>query len=685
MNRSRDDNSKPPPIDGRDDQATEPAAASTDADVEQDDEEQRRDTDPDDISVQIELDGGPIEGAPAADPLAGMPKDTIPTDGTEFDPRIGTMIDGRYLLLASLGEGGMGTVYQARHVLMDKPVAVKLIHTELAHLEDITKRFEREARSSSRLSDPHCITVTDFGSAEDGSLYLVMELLEGESLADRIDRDGALPVPDALRIATQMAKGLAHAHGQGVVHRDLKPENVMLVSHGDETDFVKILDFGIAKLMSGGAGESLTRSGVVFGTPKYLSPEQALGDEVDNRADIYAAAIILYEMLLGEPPYRADSAMDTLSLHLTADIPRLADAGKFPSGLQQVIDQGLAKKPAERYTSAEELLAAIEGVDPEGDPPSTTEIVIDKLSGKGAGLRTAAKRPSRWPWIVLILLLVAAGGAGAFYLVTQDVKQVAPEKILTQGEADELGNDAARVESLLKKAEGQISAGNPAEAVITAKEALQIDPDVAPAALLLGHAQFLSGEREEAMVSYEQALSKKGELREDVRFIEHLRQGLEWEPSREQAALLLGRHGGEAGVALLAEKCNSALTPIDVRRTVRQALIETNNRSSVDFLTSLTADFNDVKKCKEKITVIEEMAESGDKRLLQLLELHRPITKRVGWFKKKTMNACIGAAVMKAIETLSALPDRVEADTADAATADAGPTTTAPDAGDAAP
>jgi tetratricopeptide (TPR) repeat protein len=683
MNGSRDDTPGKPLTDQASEPSPEPGELPQLAqELEpEDSEDYRRDTDPD-ISIKIDLDGSPADESGVRQALEEMPKDTIPAAAEEYDPRLGTMINERYLLLASLGEGGMGTVYHARHVLMDKPVAIKLIHAELAHIEDVTKRFEREARSSSRLSDPHCITVTDFGTAEDGSLYLVMELLHGESLADLIDREGALPIPETLRITSQILKALSHAHGQGVVHRDLKPENVMLVTHGDEKNFVKILDFGIAKLMSGGAGESLTRSGVVFGTPKYLSPEQALGDDVDHRADLYALGIILYEMLFGEPPYSADSAMDTLSLHLTADIPCLADRGKFPRGLQEVVDRALAKKPAERYADADEFLAAVEAVDPEGAPPSTTTVVIEKLAGRGAGV-AGRRRPKRWPWILFGFILAIGAVAGAAYFFKRDVKQVAPEKILSKGEAVGLGIDAAKVEGLLKKAEGQISEGLSAEAVISAKEALRIDPELAPAALLLGHAQFLSGERAEAMVSYEQALTKKPELRDDVRFLEHLRQGLEWEISRDQAAVLLGRHGGEAGVQMLADKANSALTPIEVRKVSRKGLVATDHSEAVDWLTSLTADFNDVKKCREKIEVIEEMERTGDRRFLQLLEAHRPITRKTGWFKKKTMNACIGAAVMKAIEILSAIEETPDTATEEAApqAADAGQAGTASDAG----
>ncbi len=611
--------------------------------------------DDNDITGKVVPDSVDTISAPPV--LREMARDTIPADGP--DPMIGTLLDGRYLLLSLLGEGGMGHVYRANHVLMDKPVAVKLIHAELAHMEDVAKRFEREAKSSSRLTDPHCITVTDFGRTDDGTLYLVMEILEGDELDVRLEEQGALPLDEALRIISQILKGLAHAHGQGVVHRDLKPENVFLVDHGDEKDFVKILDFGIAKLAAGGGSENLTKSGVVFGTPKYLSPEQALGDKMDHRVDLYAVGIMLYELLTGKPPFDAETAMDTLSMHLTKDPPSLAEFGVFPRGLQEVFNKALAKKPEDRYASAEEFQAAIEALDPEGDPPSGVQQIIDKISEKVSKTTSSGKgRGGRITAIIVLLVIVAAGGLAVYYYQDKIQDEIwklwNPPQPISQKVGD-LGKKTDTVKSMLDRADLQLRDGNPAEAVISVKEVLEISPDLAPANMLLGHGLFLSGDREAAMESYEKAISSQADLADDVRLKENLREALKWKGPRDNAALLIAGHGDEEGVKLLADLCNSALTEGDVRRSARSALVETAHGDAVDWLTSLTADFHEHTRCKTRKEIIAQMEETGNPGFLTLLKSYRPITTKKRWGKKKTSNACIGDAVLKAIKTLSAV------------------------------
>jgi serine/threonine protein kinase len=257
------------------------------------------------------------------------------------DPFIGSTIGERYLLHEKIGSGGMGAVYRATHVLMDKPVAIKLISAELTHLPQVVGRFEREARSASRLSDPHCITVTDFGRAEDGTLYLVMELMRGESLDDLLSRKGVLNYSKALALTRQILKGLSHAHAAGIVHRDLKPANVMLVKQGGKKNFVKVFDFGIAKIAdSAGTDHKLTQQGMIVGTPAYISPEQALGEDTDNRADLYATGVMLYEMLVGEVPFVGDAAVDVVTAHISAEVPPMPMNQRFPVGLRELIDRG---------------------------------------------------------------------------------------------------------------------------------------------------------------------------------------------------------------------------------------------------------------------------------------------------------------------------------------------------------
>jgi serine/threonine protein kinase len=225
---------------------------------------------------------------------------------------VGYIIDGRYRVEGVLGRGGMGVVYRARHEVIDKVVAVKiLLPTEDP---DVVERFVNEARAATAIGNAHIVDTIDFGALPDGSTYFVMEHLEGETLARRLKRDKFLPVAHALAVTRQIGEGIGAAHRAGIVHRDLKPENIFLVKRDGEDDFVKLLDFGIAKIQS--AQNRITRAGTIFGTPHYMSPEQAAGTDVDPRTDLYSLGIMLYEMLSGRVPFDAENPMGLLTQHL---------------------------------------------------------------------------------------------------------------------------------------------------------------------------------------------------------------------------------------------------------------------------------------------------------------------------------------------------------------------------------
>src|SRR5262245_61677646 len=245
---------------------------------------------------------------------------------------VGQVLSERYRIESVLGEGGMGAVYMAQHVLMRKRLAVKVLHPEMTRLPEMVARFEREAMAAAHIEHPNVAAATDFGKLENGAFFLVLEYVEGSSLRDLIEK-GPLPPRRALHIAHQIASALARAHALGIVHRDLKPENVMLVARDGDPDFVKVLDFGIAKvpvgeLASRGAssdgGQVLTQLGMVYGTPEYMAPEQALGQEVDARADLYALGAILFEMLAGVRPFDAESKVTLLGMKVTSDPPAIA-------------------------------------------------------------------------------------------------------------------------------------------------------------------------------------------------------------------------------------------------------------------------------------------------------------------------------------------------------------------------
>ena len=301
------------------------------------------------------------------------------------------MLSGRYRLIEIIGRGGMGAVYRAHHILMDKPVAVKVLRQELASDTEAVARFHREARSASRLDHEHIIRVSDFGQTDDGLLFLIMELLDGENLAEVVRR-GPLPWRRAAGIARDVALGLSHAHEQGVIHRDLKPENIVLVRRGKSRQLVKVLDFGLAKLISHSprgdgdaepdiAVQSLTRTGVVFGTPEYMSPEQAEGRSLDPRTDLYALGVVLYQMLSGTLPFTASTFLALIAKTVNEPPPPLrshAASQSLPADLESLVLSCLAKSAEDRPESAEciaETLEQILAAFPD-DAPRSGEISI---------------------------------------------------------------------------------------------------------------------------------------------------------------------------------------------------------------------------------------------------------------------------------------------------------------------
>lgn len=266
----------------------------------------------------------------------------------------GQTIDGRYRIDALIGAGGMGCLYAATQVAVERKVALKLLPAHLGADTDAVRRFAQEARTASAITHPNVVTLHDFGQGPEGRLYLVMELVEGPTLDAVLKRAGPLPPARTLEIALQLLDAVGAAHARGVIHRDLKPANLMLSPQRGRSDLVKVLDFGLAR-MTGEGGTTITRSGQVFGTPQYMAPEQARGDRCDHRADLYAVGVILYEMLSGRRPFDSDSVSRILVQQIQQAPPPL----EAPAPLAAVVARALAKDPSERYASAAEMAAAL--------------------------------------------------------------------------------------------------------------------------------------------------------------------------------------------------------------------------------------------------------------------------------------------------------------------------------------
>ena len=318
--------------------------------------------------------GTPAPVAPSATPAPGHSTSYLPE---QPDPLLGRTVADRYLIAKKLGEGGMGAVYLATHKILEKQVALKVLHGEFARKPDLVERFIQEAKAASRIRHENVIDISDFGSTPDGLVFFAMELLQGHDLHDEVTRakmsGHLLPWSRSKKIFLQICAALSAAHAKGIVHRDLKPENVYLVDFLGDPDFVKLLDFGIAKLAEtdGEGGRKLTKTGMLFGTPEYMSPEQARGEQVDHRVDVYAMGCILFQLVTGQVPFVADNFMGVLSMHLTEQPPTVApetlDSIGAPRALADVIDRALAKDRNQRWQTIDEFAAAVREVS--GDPP----------------------------------------------------------------------------------------------------------------------------------------------------------------------------------------------------------------------------------------------------------------------------------------------------------------------------
>jgi serine/threonine-protein kinase len=329
---------------------------------------------------------------------------------------IGQVLDGRYRVENVLGEGAMGVVYGGRHQVIDKQVAIKVLRQEMAGEREVTDRFAMEAKAASAVGSPHIVDTLDFGTLADGSTYSVMEYLEGRTLSAYLSSE-TLSVDRVIRIARQVAEGLGDAHEAGIVHRDLKPDNVFITRHGRDREFVKILDFGIAKI--GSAQNKLTRAGAIFGTPHYMSPEQASGSPVDPRADIYALGVMLYEMATGRVPFDAEGPMAILAMHIhrqptpPSALPSLPRP--IPESLEAIILKCLAKQPDDRYSSMAEVVGDLDKVSGGLAPEALLELAR-RVSDQSRGLK---RRLIRRPLLSSALFVVIAGAAVVAYAMTR--------------------------------------------------------------------------------------------------------------------------------------------------------------------------------------------------------------------------------------------------------------------------
>jgi len=590
---------------------------------------------------------------------------------------VGTTLSGRYLIERLIGEGGMGAVYQAEHTHMRKRLAVKVLHPEMSRMPEVVARFEREAMAAAHIDHPNVAGATDFGKLDDGSFFLVLEFVEGRSLREVIS-DGRVELGRALHVARQIASGLGRAHALGIVHRDLKPENVMLVARDGDPDFAKVLDFGIAKVPIGGligepqkTGQVLTQLGMVYGTPEYMAPEQALGQAVDARADLYALGVMTFEMIVGARPYEHESKVTLLGMHVTAAIPKMAERApeaNVPPEVDAIVTRLLAKEASARFSDSKDLVEAIDNVshhlattgriaEPRqplsrgGGMPSSARLtpspvnaalalsptslanpVIASSRGRlvslvGASLNQALR--SAPPWMTPRRVTIAAAALGALLLALV-VFAASPHG--GPATADSAAGSAAspvpthapdpQTDDLVAAAQAKIDKGDFATAIDQLTAIEKAGPDRSDVHQLLERAYTGVRNSRAAMLEGGLWLAADANASSDPKLQEDVRNAALFKEAQDDAFALLESKMGALGVDILydiAFGASGKQYPQAANRA-RRSLEVDDVRGRASPALAVLLDFRDAKTCDAKRALLDRAGDHGDARMLLVLQ-----------------------------------------------------------------
>ena len=567
----------------------------------------------------------------------------------------------------------MGCVYLAEHISIRRPLALKLLHPEVEGIDEVNQRFEREAFAIGRMDHPNCVNVSDFGKLADGTLYMVLELLDGVLLSDLLDRERRLGWERTLHIARHVLSALDYAHHAGIIHRDIKPENVILVDQDGDPDFAKILDFGIAKLREDVQPEEdtgiltndakLTQHGVTIGTPTYIAPEQAYGEPIDGRADLYALSVMMYEMITGFPPFEADEVGALLRMHVSHEVPPFAELApdvEVPDSVQKLIMWGLAKRPDDRIPSAKAYIARIEEVleESEGTGSGLREIPARVVGGlrstvQPAVFRAISKKRSRKHVIAALLLVVGFIGVTALAFGSKKPEYL-PKPALSPLVPATHGPEAQAAADMLAQ-------GRPKEAAAFLMERREKVEEEPYAQMVLGHAQASAQRNILALAAYEKAVTLEPKLAKDKLMRTNLELMLSKRaPGVVDAALallgVLAKNGDWAAGDQLVDLASSSK---DMRRrhTAMRVADEVGLGERVDRLGSYALDLELGETCEIRREAVGQLRALGDKNAIPALRKAKKRIRVEGAIKKRKVNtnACLVTAANEAIRYLQSL------------------------------
>ena len=421
------------------------------------------------------------------------------------DPLVGRIVAGRFMIEDLVGQGGMGKVYKARHLSLDRPVCLKLLKPALLEDPTLVGRFEREAKAASRLNHPNVIQVIDFGRTEDGGLFIAMEYVHGKDLRTILRDEWPLDESRLCNIIAQVLSALGEAHAHNVIHRDLKPENIMVEPRRGEPDFVKVLDFGIAKILDSDL-PLLTRADVVCGTPQYMAPEQATGSSLDNRCDLYAVGVILYQLATGHLPFDGPNSMDVLNKHVNdKPIPPRDRQPNAPisEAMEKLILRSLEKDPRDRPQTAEQFRQLVLAVGKKAQADSLRPRMPTPLP-KTDPLQYAPRLPRRpqrrWPWFAAAAGIVAIFATLAYH----EVRPFGGTPVVDEATTFS-ARDPGRAKQLVEKASEALAQQDTGGATSLLHEALSLDPDNAEAHYRMAGLLMLEAKPDRARAEYKEA------------------------------------------------------------------------------------------------------------------------------------------------------------------------------------
>lgn len=592
-------------------------------------------------------------------------------------PRIGDVLDSRYRITGILGSGGMGCVYLAEHVAIRRPLALKLLHPEVGGIDEVTKRFEREAFAIGRVDHPNCVNVSDFGRLQDGTLYMVLELLDGVLLSDLLEKNERIHWKRAFHIGRHVLSALAYAHEAGIIHRDVKPENVILVDKDGDPDFAKILDFGIAKLYEDGKPEEavilpsddpkLTQLGVTIGTPTYIAPEQAFGQPIDGRADLYSLSVMLYEMITGVPPFDADEVSALLRMHVSAEVPSFQQAAphlSVPEAVESLIRDGLEKRPEDRISNARMYIERIDAIVEQqsatpSDPPEARSGLREIPSTMAESLRAslvpavgrmAAKKKRSKRLMLALLAFAVLMTVLAFSFVSRgpdylpggrDLPLLAPKH----------GPEAEAAADLLAQ-------GRPEEAAAYLMERRRDLREEPYAQMVLGHAHASAQRNIQALIAYEKAVSIEPTfahdrlMRTNVELLLHKKAPAVVDAAIEFLGTLVSATGDRAAEDQLIDLASFSKVS-RTRHKASRVADEVGLGDRIDRLSSYVLDLEHGVTCADRKDAVAKLRALGNKKAIPALRKAKKRIRTEGLLKRRVnTNACLRVDATEAIRYL---------------------------------